>query len=171
MRVIQLTARPRPCLAPVACRRCPHRSAIRVRAASGDSEAEALPAGLTAQQVCLRSCVLLSSSPLACPSALSQITKLLDLVLKSHNGHWALIMPAVQAYEVLGLPNEGHTFDQVGLASEGRPWGFVSKVVTVLQPSRATTRSDPQLCACRQHLLPSSQLQGPLPTLLCVYHV
>lgn len=67
MRVMQLTARPRPCLAPLSCRRCPHRLVARVRAASGDSEAEALPAGLTAQQ----------------------------------------------AYEVLGLPNEGHTFEQI----------------------------------------------------------
>jgi hypothetical protein len=124
MRVMQLTARPRPCLAPLSCRRCPHRPVARVRAASGDSEAEALPAGLTAQQVCLGShgCAVIKS--IGVSKCTTTEGARFEPAQNGHDDHCTVLLTAVQAYEVLGLPNEGHTFEQVGVASRRKPWVF-----------------------------------------------
>lgn len=87
-----------------------------VRAAGGDSEA--LPAGLTAAEVGHTHCSFqIAWSWDACCFNWLQATSSPCLVLS-----------AMQAYEVLGLPNTDHTFDQVR-AVQGGPWATSSNPV------------------------------------------
>lgn len=102
MRVLQLNAaRPRPCIAATP-RRSLHRPLVTVRAAGGDSEA--LPAGLTAAEV---------GTHQHCHFHIAWSWDAGRFNWLQATSSPCLVLCAMQAYEVLGLPNADHTFDQV----------------------------------------------------------